>query len=113
MRREVLLPFVVAFFVSVAVSLCSAGVVYAENSTSAEGRLEEFREKRQEIRDQHKEKRETVRENVSAKRGDIREKIATKQAELRQRTVAKIKCVFSKILARLNAALARLDKIAQ
>src|SRR3989344_2830871 len=102
MRREIFLPFFLAFLVSLAIySSCAAGLVFAQSGETVNGRLENVRERRQEILERQREKRE-----------DVREKIATKQAQLRERTVLKVKSVFSKILRRYNAALARLDKIA-
>src|SRR3990167_6924562 len=113
MRREIFLPFFLAFLVSLAIySSCAAGLVFAQSGETVNGRLENVRERRQEILERQREKRESVRENIQQRRQDVREKIATKQAQLRERTVLKVKSVFSKILRRYNAALARLDKIA-
>ena len=113
MRKEIFLPFLLAFLVSLTVySLCSAGLVFAQNGETVSGRLENVRQKRQEILERQREKRQDISENIQQRRQDIREKIATKQAQLRERAVSRIKSVFSKILRRYNAALIRLDKIA-
>ena len=114
MRREIILPFFLAFLASLTIySLCSAGLVFAQTGETVQDRLENVRENRLEILGRQKQKRENIRENVQETRQDIREKVATKQAELRAKVVERIKNVFSKILRRLNAALVRLDKIAQ
>lgn len=110
MRKEIFFPLLLAVFISASViSSCAASLVFAEDTMRVEERLDKVRERRHEIIDRQKEKRE----NTQERRQDVREKIATKQAQLREISVEKIKSVFSKILQRLNAALARLDNIAK
>ena len=81
----------------------------AQEQGSFQQRLEKLREGRIERRrnliERHKQ--------LQKRRQETREKIATKPAEIRKQAVSKIKSVFLKILNRYEAALARLDKIAE
>jgi hypothetical protein len=79
-----------------------------DSELEVQGKLLELREKRLEVRDERREKRQ----KLDLRKQGVRDKIATKQAELKKESVERIKQVFSKILARMNAALIRLDKLA-
>jgi len=76
-------------------------------------RLEELREQREESREINQQKLEEIKQRILQKRNEIAQKVATRQAENRERVVTRIKEVFGNILDRFNAALERLDKIAQ
>lgn len=71
-----------------------------------------FRERLEELRRQRQELIEQRREELLKRRQEIREGSATRQAQLQQKVVERIKIVFSMILRRYQAALVRLDKIA-
>lgn len=116
MKRELFVPFLLAIFVSASVvSLCSASLIYAQGTTtnSVENRLQEMREKRQQILQNREQKMDELRQRQEEKRDQLKERLATREAQIRERTVNRIKQVFVNILKRFNAALGRLDKIAQ
>ena len=102
-------------FLPILLSIILFGVAessYAQTGGEDRGTIQDhlmmMREKRLDIREKIEEKRQ----EFSAKREDLRENIATRQAQNRQRAVERIKTVFGKILVRADAALVRLDKIA-
>src|SRR3989344_3764098 len=110
-----LLAFV--FFV-----LFSLGVVFASEDETNDSSVDSFTnttvsnssptsvsDKLKQMRQIRQEKIENLRE----KKKEIRENIATKQAEIKERVVGRIKEIFSMMLKRHNAALERLDKIAE
>lgn len=82
--------------------------VFAQGSLSGEqggirSRLEQLREKRAELHE--------IKQNVISRVG-MNGRVASEAAGLRQQTVDGIKIVFENILSRLDAALSRLDNIA-
>ncbi|HLA03791.1 MAG TPA: hypothetical protein VJ065_01000 [Patescibacteria group bacterium] len=82
-------------------------------NTQEQGSFQERLDKLRERRIEQNENFQNKQEQLQKRRQETREKIATKTAEIRKRVVAKIKSVFLKILKRHEAALARLDKIAE
>ncbi len=104
----------IAFFLIIFIFLSSLAPVFAigENlgrpHENALDNLMQLRKKREEFRINQ----ENKRENFQGQRQDLGEKIATKEAQARQRIVDRIKKIFSVILRRYQAALTRLDKIA-
>src|SRR3989344_3193588 len=80
-----------------------------QDRTSFQERLDKLRERRIEQRENLQRKHEQLLQ----RRMETRGKIATKTAEIRKQVVSRIKSVFLKILRRYEAALARLDKIAE
>lgn len=116
MKKELFLPFLLAIFVSASVvSLCSASLIYAQGTTtnSVENRLQEMREKRAQVIQNREQKMDELRQRQEERRDQVIERLATREAQIRERTVSRIKHVFANILNRFNAALGRLDKIAQ
>ena len=108
MNKKLVISFVLLFLLvfSVASAVFTLNVL-AQSATfggNVQERLWELRETRQDLQ----ERRQETLERHQA----VKEQVATKQAEARQRVVKRIKAVFEKILQRLNAALVRLDKIA-
>jgi len=116
MKKELFVPLLIAIFVSaIAISLCLASAVYAQSpiGSNVENRLQDMREKRQQAIYNREQKMDELRQRQEEKRGGVEERLATREAQIKERTVSRIKHVFANILNRFNAALARLDKIAQ
>lgn len=106
MKKILFIPLILFFLVAFGVPVLARDG--EDNEHKVQGKLLELREKRLDVIDTRKEKRQ----ELDLHKQGVRDKIATKQAELKQESVEKIKQVFSKILARMNAALIRLDKLA-
>lgn len=78
--------------------------------------LRELREKRLKIGERIDEKRgklDEKRDKLDKKRQEVGERVATKQAEGRLKAIEKIKGSFAKILQRFDAAMVRLDRLAE
>jgi len=102
-----------ALFFALLLSISTYSIVFAapvnSATVNAQEKLQELRKSREELKKQNQERQEqriTIRD-------DFTERVATKQAEVKKNVVEKIKTIFTRILKRLNAALTRLDKIAE
>lgn len=118
MFRSIIILFLVAFVVSISAGSISA-VGNESKKSEIQAMLEEKRQardvKRAEILEKIDAKKleiQGLRENIAAKKLEIRERQASKQAELKEKAIDRIKSIFTKILMRLNAALVRLDRVA-
>ncbi len=76
---------------------------------NAQHRLEHMREKRDEVRQRQQDRRE----EIGQKRDEISNKAEEKLEIAKQKIAERIKKIFAVILRRLNAALVRLDRIAE
>ena len=114
MKKEILAPLLFAILFSASiVSLCTAGLVFAEGPGSSVERLDGLRERRMQVIQNHEQKMENLLKKQEQRIVNKQEKAATRESQLKERTVGRFKQVFGNILKRFNAALSRLDKIAQ
>ena len=79
-----------------------------ETEGPVQERLHDLRERRNATIENFERRLDELRQ----KRDDLRERVATRQAQNRQNVVSRIKTVFGNILSRFDAAMARLDKLA-
>lgn len=104
MKKSALLILLAGSIFAFSLTPVFAQSSFGEERGGVSARLEMLREKRQEFRQE-------IRQNVKSQVG-LNGKLASGAAGLKQKTVSGIKAVFENILSRFDAALLRLDKIA-
>jgi hypothetical protein len=103
MKRSALLILLAASLFVFSLTPVFAQSSLGEEHDGIRARLEVLREKREDFRE--------VKQDIKSRVG-LTGKVASEAAGLRQKTVSGIKVVFENILSRFDAALLRLDKIA-
>ena len=99
-----------AFIFSMVVTPVVAHSEDEDGVDNAQHRLEHRREKRDEIRQRQQDRRE----EIGQKREETRSNQAEERLEIAKQKIAeRVKKIFAVILRRLNAALVRLDRIAE
>jgi len=99
-----------AFIFSMVVTPAIAHADDEDGIDNAQHRLEDQREKRDEVRQRQQDRRE----EIGQKREEARSNRAEEKLEIAKQKIAeRIKKIFAVILRRLNAALVRLDRIAE
>lgn len=98
-----------AFIFTLAVSPVVAHLEEDDQSDETMHNLEQLRQKRQEERLGLQEKREEIQQ----RRQEVKDKVQERLDEVKQNIAIRIKSIFGVFVRRLNAAQARLDKIAE
>ena len=103
MKKSALLILLVVSLFAFSLTPVFAQSTFGEENGGVRARLEVLREKREEFRQ--------LKQDIKSQVG-LNGKVASEAAGIRQKTVSGIKAVFENILSRFDAALLRLDNIA-